>query len=123
MSGSSIASLSAVIRLSLCAAMSEVITLRALLSEPDIGTFEKEGVADVQVDTVDVRPRIDDLRRAIVLHSALGKLLTAVGYKPGSNLSDTIHKCESLQLISCAESMWCHSVRTAINDALEDFLE
>ena len=123
MSGSSIARLSVVTRLSLCAAMSENITLRALLSEHVSATFQKEGVADVQVDTVDVHSRIDDLRRAIVLHSALGKLLTAVGHKPHSNLSDTIHKCESLQLITCAESMWCHSVRTAINDALEDFLE
>ena len=112
-----------VTRLSLCAAMSENITLRALLSEHVSATFQKEGVANVQVDTVDVHSRIDDLQRAIVLHSALCKLLTTTGNKPESNLSEAIHICESLQLISRKESKWCHYVRTEINDALEDFLE
>ena len=103
--------------------MSESMTLRALLSERVSATFEKDGVADVHVDTVDVHSRIDDLQRAVVLHSALCKLLTAVGHGSQSNLSEAIHKCELLQLISCEESKWCHSARTKVNDALEDFLE
>ena len=96
------------------------MTLRVLLNAGrEEAAFKQEGVADVEINSVEVETRLAAMQRAVVAHQALNTLLLADGGEGAQcdNLLQAIDAAFERELISRREANWFRHYNRVANKA------
>ena len=79
---------------------------------------DRISVADVDVPAYDIELRLAKIRRALIAHAAVNRLLARVGITNSpTKMIDAIHKGEDLGVVDVEEGKWLRHFNKAANEA------